>query len=604
LTLRETTDGLLARFEYATDLFDAQTITDFGTRLLRVLETVTADPSVVIGDIDLLGAAERTRILDTWNATAYPVDETMTLVSLFTAQAARTPGAIALTFEGESLTYGEFAERVHRLARLLISIGVRPDRTVALGIRRSTDLVVAMYAVLAAGGAYVPLDPEHPAERLAHVIDAAAPVCVLTRAVDGLDLPETSSVAVLELEQLDTTDYPAAPITDADRLATLTPANAAYLIFTSGSTGKPKGVVVSHAAIVNRLVWMQDAHRLTAADTVVQKTPATFDVSVWEFFWPLQIGARLVLARPDGHRDPAYLAELIDAESVTVAHFVPSMLSVFVAALDGASAGDHRCAALRMVFASGEALSPAPAHRLHALTGATVHNLYGPTEAAVDVTFHEVTAADVVSVPIGEPVHNTRVYVLDGRLRPVPVGVPGELYLAGAQLARGYAGRVDLTADRFVADPFASGERMYRTGDLVTWTADGELEYLGRTDFQVKLRGLRIELGEIEAALGGLTEVGQAAVVVRDDLLVAYLVSAADLDVDGVRASLTRTLPAYMVPAAFVELDEFPLNASGKLDRKALPAPVFAAAVFRAPVTEVEQIVAGVFAAVLGFPAD
>ncbi|MEV0059083.1 non-ribosomal peptide synthase/polyketide synthase [Nocardia sp. NPDC050718] len=604
LTLRETTDGLLARFEYATDLFDAQTITDFGTRLLRVLETVTADPSVVIGDIDLLGAAERTRILDTWNATAYPVDETMTLVSLFTAQAARTPGAIALTFEGESLTYGEFAERVNRLARLLISIGVRPDRTVALGIRRSTDLVVAMYAVLAAGGAYVPLDPEHPAERLAHVIDAAAPVCVLTRAVDGLDLPETSSVAVLELEQLDTTDYPAAPITDADRLATLTPADAAYLIFTSGSTGRPKGVVVSHAAIVNRLVWMQDAYRLTAADTVVQKTPATFDVSVWEFFWPLQIGARLVLARPDGHRDPAYLAELIDAESVTVAHFVPSMLSVFVAAIDGAPATDHRCAALRMVFASGEALPPAPAHRLHALTGATVHNLYGPTEAAVDVTFHEVTAADVVSVPIGEPVHNTRVYVLDGRLRPVPVGVPGELYLAGAQLARGYAGRVDLTADRFVADPFASGERMYRTGDLVTWTADGELEYLGRTDFQVKLRGLRIELGEIEAALGGLTEVGQAAVVVRDDLLVAYLVPAADLDVDGVRASLTRTLPAYMVPAAFVELDEFPLNASGKLDRKALPAPVFAAAVFRAPVTEVEQIVAGVFAAVLGFPAD
>ncbi|MEV6214712.1 non-ribosomal peptide synthase/polyketide synthase [Nocardia sp. NPDC051833] len=604
LTLRETADGLLARFEYATDLFDAQTITDFGTRLLRVLETVTADPSVVIGDIDLLGAAERTRILDTWNATAYPVDETMTLVSLFTAQAARTPGAIALTFEGESLTYAEFTERVNRLARLLISIGVRPDRTVALGMRRSIDLVVAMYAVLAAGGAYVPLDPEHPAERLAQVIDAAAPVCVLTRAVDGIDLPDTGSVAVLELEQLDTTDYPAAPITDADRLATLTPANAAYLIFTSGSTGRPKGVVVSHAAIVNRLVWMQDAYRLTAADAVVQKTPATFDVSVWEFFWPLQIGARLVLARPDGHRDPAYLAELIDAESVTVAHFVPSMLSVFVAAIDGAPATDHRCAALRMVFASGEALPPAPAHRLHALTGATVHNLYGPTEAAVDVTFHEVTAADVVSVPIGEPVHNTRVYVLDGRLRPVPVGVPGELYLAGAQLARGYAGRVDLTADRFVADPFASGERMYRTGDLVTWTADGELEYLGRTDFQVKLRGLRIELGEIEAALGGLTEVGQAAVVVRDDLLVAYLVPAADLDVDGVRASLTRTLPAYMVPAAFVELDEFPLNASGKLDRKALPAPVFEAAVFRAPVTEVEQIVAGVFAAVLGFPAD
>ncbi|MFD4428339.1 non-ribosomal peptide synthase/polyketide synthase [Nocardia sp. NPDC058497] len=649
LTLRETTDGLLARFEYATDLFDAQTITDFGTRLLRVLDTVTADPSVVIGDIDLLGAAERTRILDTWNATAYPVDESMTLASLFAAQAARTPGATALTFEEESLahpspdhhpssshavtlTYAEFTERVNRLARLLISIGVRPDRTVAIGMHRSTDLVVAMYAVLAAGGAYVPLDPEHPAERLADVIDAADPVCVLTRSIDRLDLPAPTSVPVLEFEQLDTADYRAEPITDADRLATLTPADAAYLIFTSGSTGKPKGVVVSHAAIVNRLVWMQDAYRLTAADTVLQKTPATFDVSVWEFFWPLQIGARLVLARPDGHRDPAYLADVIDAESVTVAHFVPSMLSVFVAALgasstalvddtnaDGVSASvlpgnattAGRCSSLRMVFASGEALPPAPAQLLRRLTGTAVHNLYGPTEAAVDVTFHEVVDADVVTVPIGEPVHNTRVYVLDGRLRPVPVGVPGELYLAGAQLARGYAGRADLTADRFVADPFAVsgagtpvGSRMYRTGDLVAWTADGELEYLGRTDFQVKLRGLRIELGEIEAALAGLDEVAQAAVVVRDDLLVAYLVAATDIDTDAVKAALTRTLPAYMVPAAFVELDAFPLNASGKLDRKALPEPVFEAAVFRAPVTEVERIVATAFATVLGFPAD
>ncbi|GGN73725.1 non-ribosomal peptide synthase/polyketide synthase [Nocardia rhizosphaerihabitans] len=665
LTLRETADGLLARFEYATDLFDAQTITDFGTRLLRVLDTVTADPSVVIGDIDLLGAAERTRILDTWNATEYPVDESMTLVSLFAAQAARTPGAIALTCEDESLahpspdhhpssshavtlTYSDFAERVNRLARLLISIGVRPDRTVAIGMHRSTDLVVAIYAVLAAGGAYVPLDPEHPAERLADVIDAADPVCVLTRSVDELDLSATTSVPVLEFEQLDTADYPAEPITDADRLTTLTPANAAYLIFTSGSTGKPKGVVVSHAAIVNRLVWMQDAYRLTAADTVLQKTPATFDVSVWEFFWPLQIGAQLVLARPGGHRDPAYLAGLIDRRSVTVAHFVPSMLSVFVAALEAASTGSGavagaasssgpaadmpdmvagRCASLRTVFASGEALPPAPAQLLRRLTGTAVHNLYGPTEAAVDVTFHEVVDTDVVTVPIGEPVHNTRVYVLDERLRPVPVGVPGELYLAGAQLARGYAGRADLTADRFVADPFAvvgaatpespagsratdssptagMGSRMYRTGDLVAWTADGELEYLGRTDFQVKLRGLRIELGEIEAALAALDEVAQAAVVVRDELLVAYLVAATDIDTEAVKAALTRTLPAYMVPAAFVELDAFPFNASGKLDRKALPDPVFEAAVFRAPVTEVERIVATTFATVLGFPAD
>ncbi|WP_240505100.1 non-ribosomal peptide synthase/polyketide synthase [Nocardia mangyaensis] len=622
LTLRETADGLLARFEYATDLFDARTITDFGLRLRRVLDTVTADPTVVIGDIDLLAAAERTRLLDTWNDTAYPIDDRTTLVSLFAAQAARTPDATALTFEGESLTYAEFTARVNRLARLLISIGVRPDRTVALGMRRSTDLVVAMYAVLAAGGAYVPLDPDHPAERVAHVLDAAAPVCVLTRSADELAVPATHSVAVLDIEQLDTSDYSAAPLTDADRLATLTPGNAAYLIFTSGSTGRPKGVVVSHAAIVNRLIWMQDAYRLTPADSVLQKTPATFDVSVWEFFWPLQIGARLVLARPDGHRDPAYLAQLIDDEQITVGHFVPSMLAVFVAALDDASAC---CASLRLVFASGEALAPAPAQLLRRRTGTAVHNLYGPTEAAVDVTFHEVVDADVTTVPIGEPVHNTQVYVLDGRLRPVPAGVPGELYLAGAQLARGYAARADLTADRFVANPFADGERMYRTGDLVTWTAvfdddvtgdaaglwsdarhpRGRLEYLGRTDFQVKLRGLRIELGEIEAALAAMTEVAQAAVVVHDgDTLVAYVVAAPDLHVDAVKAALARTLPAYMVPAAVVVLDEFPLNTSGKLDRGALPAPVLETAVFRAPVTEVERIVASTFAAVLGFPAD
>ncbi|MEV0434287.1 non-ribosomal peptide synthase/polyketide synthase [Nocardia sp. NPDC050413] len=650
LTLRETSDGLLARFEYATDLFDARTVTDFSTRLLRVLDTVSADPNVVIGDIDLLGAAERTLLLETWNDTAFPVIEGANLVSLFEAQAARTPGATAVTFEGRSLTYAEFGERVNCLARLLISIGVRPDRTVALGLRRGTDLVVAMYAVLTAGGAYVPLDPDHPAERIAQVLDAADPVCVLTREADGLDLASAERAVVLDLDQVDTTDYPAAPVTDDDRLATLTPDNAAYLIFTSGSTGKPKGVVVSHAAIVNRLIWMQDAYRLTPADTVLQKTPATFDVSVWEFFWPLQIGARLLLAAPDGHRDPAYLADLIDREAVTVAHFVPSMLTVFVGALGAdiaPTAGQlttPRCASLRLVFASGEALPPTPAQAMRELTGTAVHNLYGPTEAAVDVTYHEVVDADEVTVPIGAPVHNTQVYILDARLRPVPPGVPGELYLAGIQLARGYAGRPDLTADRFVANPFTPGERMYRTGDLVSWTvlaeddpavsvshidartsgadssadtdtlagedvagapvrfARGELKYLGRTDFQVKLRGLRIELGEIEAALSRVPQVAQAAVLVRDDVLVGYLVGAPDLEV--VESTLARTLPAYMVPSAFVVLDEFPLNASGKLDRKALPAPVFEAAAFRAPSTEVERIVAATFAAVLGFPAD
>ncbi|WP_433711876.1 non-ribosomal peptide synthase/polyketide synthase [Nocardia sp. CA-084685] len=611
LTLTVDAAGIAATFEYATDLFDARTIASFATRLQRVLDAV-ADPQVRIGDIDLLADDERALILDAWNSTTHPVDPDATLVSLFEAQAARTPDAIAVSCAGESLahpspdhhpsssrcetlTYAEFAGRVNRLARLLVSIGVGPDSTVAIGMRRSVDLVVAIYAVLTAGGAYVPVDPEHPAERVGHSLRMARPCCVLTRSEDGLDLGTDPAWAVLDVDLFDTSDYSDAPLTDDDRLGSLVPGSAAYVIFTSGSTGLPKGVVVSHAAIVNRLVWMRETYALTGDDVVLHKTPATFDVSVWEFFWPLQVGARLVLARPDGHRDPAYLARVIRRERVSVAHFVPSMLAVFVA-----EPAVAECDSLRMVFASGEALAAKPAHRLRELTGAAVHNLYGPTEAAVDVTGHEVTDADVDSVPIGGPVFNTQVHVLDARLRPVPVGVAGELYLAGAQLARGYIGRPDLTSDRFVANPFRDGARMYRTGDLVTWRADGVLEYVGRTDFQVKLRGLRIELGEIEAALTALDPIAQAVVVLRDEQqLVAYVVAETQVDSDALKAALSRQLPAYMVPSAFVVLDEFPLNPSGKLDRKALPAPVFEAAVFRAPVTATQEIVARTFAEVL-----
>ncbi|MFQ6329772.1 non-ribosomal peptide synthase/polyketide synthase [Nocardia sp. CWNU-33] len=608
LTLTESTDstgapaGIAAVLEYATDLFDANTVATFAARLRRVLDAVGTDPQLRVGDIDLLSGPERVLVLDTWNATARDMDATATLVSLFEAQVARTPDAIALSFDGASLSYAEFASRVNRLARLLVSIGVCPGTAVALGMARSTELVVAMYAVLTAGGAYVPVDPDHPAERIEHVLRTVRPVCVLSRSGDGLDLTAADrprAWAVLDVDLFDDSDYSDAPLTDADRLGALTPDNDAYVIFTSGSTGRPKGVAVSHAAIANRLVWMQDAYGLNRADTVLQKTPATFDVSVWEFFWPLQIGARLVVAEPDGHRDPRYLGQVIRHERVTVAHFVPSMLIAFVA--DAAAA---RCDSLRLVFCSGEALPPRPAHRLRELTGARLHNLYGPTEAAVDVTAHEVTDADIDTVPIGVPVANTQVYVLDGRLRPVPPGVPGELYLAGAQLARGYVARPELTSDRFVANPFdPSGARMYRTGDLVAWTSGGAIRYLGRTDFQVKVRGVRIEPGEIESVLIGMDSIAQAVVVVyAGTQLVGYLVAepGATIGLDDVRSALGRRLPGYLVPSAFVVLDQFPLNASGKLDRKALPAPVFEATAFRAPATAVQEIVARVFGAVLG----
>uniref|UniRef100_UPI0038B3E71C non-ribosomal peptide synthase/polyketide synthase n=1 Tax=Nocardia caishijiensis TaxID=184756 RepID=UPI0038B3E71C len=595
-------DGMTAEFAYATDMFDAATIASLAERLVRLLSSVVADPTRAIGDVELLAPVEYRQVVAGWNATAHPVDQDATLVSMFQEQAATSANAPALTFEGTTLSYAGFAAQVNRLARHLIAQGVGPDTMVALGMRRSLDLVIGMYAVSVAGGAYVPLDPDHPAERTDYVLEIAAPVCVLTTARDEFD---AGSATALHIDSLDLSSYSDAPVTDADRIAPLRPSNTAYVIFTSGSTGRPKGVAVSHAAIVNRLVWMQTAYGLTEADVVLQKTPATFDVSVWEFFWPLQVGARLIVAKPDGHRDPAYLAELIAAETVTTTHFVPSMMSVFVAEL---AEDDRRADSLRLVFASGEALPAPTAQRMRALTGAAVHNLYGPTEAAVDVTFHEVTDADTTSVPIGAPVFNTQVYVLDSRLHPVPVGVAGELYLAGVQLARGYVNRPDLTADRFVADPYGTdGARMYRTGDLVTWTEHGELEYLGRTDFQVKLRGLRIELGEIESALTALGSIAQSVVVVRGDerlgdQLVGYLIPAAGstIDTDAVRAELGSALPAYMVPTAFVILDAFPLNASGKLDRKALPAPVFETKAFRAPSTPIEEIVAGTFGDVLG----
>nr|WP_280295541.1 non-ribosomal peptide synthase/polyketide synthase [Nocardia abscessus] len=584
---------------YATDLFDRDTVATFGARFVRVLRSVVADPSVRVGDLELLDDAERALVLDRWNDTAAPVDPAATLISLFEAQVARTPDAPAVTVEGRTLTYAEFAERARRLARWLAGQGVGPDAPVALGMRRSLDLVVGIYAVTLAGGAYVPLDPDHPAERLEYVLATARPVCVLT---SGLDL-DAGAARQVRIDRLDLTGYSGDPLTTPDRLGTPGPGHTAYVIFTSGSTGRPKGVAVTHAAIVNRLTWMQSAYPLATDDVVLQKNPATFDVSVWEFFWPLAFGARLVVARPDGHRDPGYLARLIIEQRVTTVHFVPAMLGVFLA-----DPRSGECITLRNVFASGEVLPAVAAQRAREVIGARVHNLYGPTEAAVDVTYHEVTDTDLMSVPIGRPVANTRLLVLDARMRPVPVGVPGELYLAGPQLARGYVARPELTADRFVADPFGpSGTRMYRTGDLVAWRGDGELEYLGRTDFQVKLGGLRIEPGEIESALLALDAVAQAVVLVRSDerlgdQLVAYLVASGRpvLDTEDVRAALGAALPAYMVPTSFIVLERLPVNASGKVDRAALPAPEFTTVGYRAPATREEATVARIVANLLG----
>ncbi|WP_437089366.1 amino acid adenylation domain-containing protein [Streptomyces sp. enrichment culture] len=568
-------DRVALLLEYALDRCDETTAERLAGRLVRLLEQIAAGPDTAVRDLDPLTDDERDLVLTRWNATAHDTPPT-TLPELFRAQAARTPDATALVSGTEHLTYAELDARVERAARVLAGRGVGPERTVAVALPRSVDLVVTLLAVHRAGGAYLPLDPDQPAGRTALVLAEARPVCVVDAA-----LPD---------------DGPAGDLPTA-----YDPATPAYVIYTSGSTGRPKGVVVPHRGIANRLLWMQDTYRLTGEDRVLQKTPAGFDVSVWEFFWPLITGAALVLAEPGGHRDPAYLAGLIRDQGVTTAHFVPSMLQVFLA--EPAAA---RCTGLRRVLCSGEALPAAVADRFHRLLPAALHNLYGPTEASVDVTATEVPPG-TAHVTIGRPVWNTRTHVLDAALRPVPPGVPGELYLSGVQLARGYLDRPALTAERFVADPYgAPGTRMYRTGDLARWTADGRLDFLGRTDHQVKIRGVRVEPGETEAVLARHTTVGRAVVVPHDQRLVAYVVPAAGHAVDP--AELHRhtaaVLPAPMVPAAFVPLDALPLTPNGKLDRRALPAVDLAAGAGaggrgRDPR---EEILRALFAEVLGVP--
>jgi amino acid adenylation domain-containing protein len=544
---------------------------------------------------------------DAWNDTAFAHPTDRLVHEIVAAQAAATPDAVAVSFEGAELTYRALSERVNQLAHALRRRGVGPDVLVGVAMERSLELVVALHGVLAAGGAYVPLDPEYPRERLAFMLEDSKPRVILTQAhlaaLDGL----TGGAEILHLDP-SFAALAAEPTTSPGR-AGLGLDHLAYVIYTSGSTGRPKGAMNEHHGVLNRLCWMQRAYGLTAGDRVLQKTPFSFDVSVWELFWPLMFGARLVVARPGGHREPGYLARLIAAEAVTTVHFVPSMLKAFVA-----EPAARRCGSLRRILCSGEALPPAVADQVFALDlGAELHNLYGPTEAAIDVTAWQCQPGARV-VPIGRPIDNVQAYVLDERGGLLPIGVPGELYLGGVQVGRGYLGRPELTAERFVPDPFseAPGARLYRTGDLARWLPDGALEYRGRTDFQVKIRGFRVELGEIEAALAAHPRVRAAAVVARDDgddgpRLVGYVEPSGPTwpAATELRAHLRAVLPEPMVPGSFVVLDRLPLTASGKLDRGALPAaePRRARAPgYAPPRTPVEDLLAEIWAQEMGVP--
>ncbi|HEU4455947.1 MAG TPA: amino acid adenylation domain-containing protein, partial [Longimicrobium sp.] len=576
---------------YRADLWDAATAERMLRHLSTLLDAFAADPARRVGEVPLLGDGERA-LLAAWNDTARDLGPAESIHAAVSRAAAATPDAVALAWDEGRMSYAEMEARANRLARRLAALGASPGARVGVALERGPDLVVALLAVLKAGGAYVPLDPDYPADRLAFMLaDSAVPVLV-TRSSLLAHLPEHGARVVrVDADAEEIARESSAPLDLADDVD-----REAYVIYTSGSTGRPKGAINAHRGVVNRLRWMQAEYGIGADDVVLQKTPVSFDVSVWELFWPLMAGARLVLARPEGHRDPAYLAEVIGREGVTTLHFVPSMLAAF---LDGARV--EELTTLRRVLCSGEALPAELVERFLARApgGVRLDNLYGPTEAAVDVTWWPCERGGR-TVPIGRPVANTRIHVLDAEGTAAPVGIPGELFIAGVQVGRGYLGRPALTAEKFVPDPFSTdpGSRMYRTGDRARWTGEGVVEYLGRLDFQVKVRGFRIELGEIETALRGQAGVRDAAVVVRpgpagDARLVAYLVSDGGMiDADALRAGLRRSLPDHMVPAAFVSLDALPLTPSGKLDRRALPDADAAGADggFVAPRTPAEEI--------------
>ncbi|MGK8524868.1 amino acid adenylation domain-containing protein [Nocardia asteroides] len=526
-------------------------------------------------------------MLERWNDTGGSAAPGRTLVDLFDEQVARTPDSTALRLpDGGAWTYRDFDARVNRLARWLIARGAGPETLVAVAIRRSAELVTALYAVVKAGAAFLPIDPDHPSARIAHVLAAARPLVVLTTVADGADLP--SGAECVPIDRLDVTELSEARITEAERRSPLRPNHIAYVLFTSGSTGVPKGVALTHAATVSQLAWAQQQWPHDTSDAVLYKTPITFDIAVWELFWPLQTGAHIVVAEPDGHRDPAYLADVIARHRITTVHFVPSMLDVLLE-----SVGVAELPSIRRVFVAGEALAQ---RTVDAATPVFAHadlvNWYGPAEAEVVTAQRCAPHATTPTVPIGAPAAGMKVYVLDARLRPVPVGVVGELYVAGVQLARGYHARPDLTCRAFVANPFGgAGQRLYRTGDLVRWRKTGELEYVGRSDFQVKVRGQRVEPGDIEAALRAVAQVARAVAVVTTERIVGYVTPAPGAVLDGraIREQLTRTLPSYLVPDGVQVLDAMPLTANGKLDRAALPQPVFdTGASFVSPRTDAE----------------
>ena len=564
--------ALSGRFVYRTDLFDCTTIQRLARNFQVLLENVLLNPDETVSHVSVFADEERRTLLVDWNRTSlnFPAQ---TIHKQFETRAYQNAAKPAVVFRGQVLTYGELNSRANQLAHYLRTIGAANECYVGLCMERSFEMVIALLGVLKSGAAYVPFDPDLPASRLQAMLRDSHPHCVITQRGLAKYLGDYAG-RTIKLDSADE-EIRAQPVSNPG--VAVAPGDAIYAIYTSGSTGLPKAAINAHEAVANRIHWMQHQYRLGSSDRVLQKTPYSFDVSVWEFFWPLTSGATLVVAEPGGHQDPAYIANLIGIEAITTIHFVPSMLREF---LDSPNLA--RCSSLQRVFSSGEPLPPDLSQKFHARLGAELHNLYGPTEAAVDVTHFDCSQPIFgATVPIGRPISNVRIYILDRHLSPVPISVAGELYIGGIAVARGYLNRPELTAERFIPDPFSENPaaRLYKTGDRARFLADGNIEYLGRLDNQVKLRGFRIELGEIEAVLTECDQVTAAAVLMDRDSasgerLVAYIVpNSSKLDLPRLRATVRQRLPEYMIPAVFVPIAALPRTSTGKLDRKSLPTP-------------------------------
>jgi amino acid adenylation domain-containing protein len=594
---------LIVRLSYDRRRFDAVAIERLAGHLEQLLHALCTQPHARLSELSLTTAKERRELVTEWNATQKMYDPEGCVHELIEAQVERMPEAMAVVFGEKRLTYRELNGRANQLAWYLRHQGIRSDMLVGVCLERSVEMVVALLGILKAGAAYVPIDPDYPSERIAFMLDDADTSLLLTHTAVAGRLPAHKSRVVC----LDRDWSEIAHESDGNLCLTLSLQHLAYTIYTSGSTGRPKGAGIPHAGLRNRLLWMQEQYGLSADDRVLQKTPFSFDVSVWEFFWPLMAGASLIVAPPGDHKNAQRLVEVIVQEQITTLHFVPPMLQAF---LD--TPGVAGCQSLRRVICSGEALPVELQRRFFQRLNAGLHNLYGPTEASIDVTAWVCRSDETTSsVPIGRPIANTEIYLLDRQGHPAPIGVSGELYIGGVGLARAYHRRPDLTAEKFVPDPFSPvpGRLLYRTGDLARYRSDGAIEFLGRLDHQVKIRGFRIELGEIEAWLNTHPSVRESIVLAREDhpgakRLVAYVVGADGAAPDGqeLQAWSAKHLPDYMVPSMIMVLGVLPLTPNGKVDRRALPAPDVAAQLtteYVPPRTATEQVLADIWADVL-----